>query len=675
MRRINEHWTEEQLPGGLIRRTYQRGQNYWDRDAQAFVATPDGLRPDDRSPGFSHVHKGQVWKRIGRGGLHRAGFGVGQDVTYLPIGAADVEPSVEGNVATYLNLWPSTDVTLEVLPEGIKETLTNRGDAPNSFAWDVILRGVVLDASGEFIDPLTGHVVGRLAAPVVQYADGARPGQLIIDGERVTITAEPGWLTIDPTTVIQPDAVAEDAYIYGGNAGGNYGATTMLRIGDTSYANQQFRSLIRPILGSLPADKWVLSAKLSLHTQALKAITAQARLPEADWSEAVVTWNNQPAANTVVSSASLNVTWAEFLGLAQTFQDWLSGTLDNRGLLLRKAVDGTTANDYADIDSSDAVTATNRPKWTVVTGDLPVMSPSGTAEAPAILADTLAPRLSITHPGAPTKTQWQILDSGGDLIHDSGEVVSANLYYDIPAGILKYGQTYRYRARACDGDWSAWTAWQYFYCTINPPSGLVITPDAEHAQITLAWDASTAPGLAGYGVMRKRHGDPDNKAVPFNTSPTTGTTYIDDTAACGVEYDYAVYCMAGNGHKGANSEWLQSSVTFQGAHFGSLIVLNRVHPRPQHNRRGSERMQTDGTYLIQTRGFGPRHMTITLAFRSMAERDAILAEITDMPISYRDDRGNAIRGIVVTSPEEEQLDVPREYMGYLTIVITEVTGR
>jgi hypothetical protein len=88
-----------------------------------FFRTPkipyDTRIPEDFSKGYTVSHSGD-------------------SVTFLPLNANSVTGSVYSNRTEYINVWHSTDVTLEVLPEGVKETIILKdASAPTIFTFEV----------------------------------------------------------------------------------------------------------------------------------------------------------------------------------------------------------------------------------------------------------------------------------------------------------------------------------------------------------------------------------------------------------------------------------------------------------------------------------------------------------------------------------------------------------
>lgn len=69
------------------------------------------------------------------------GYTIAKDndsLTFVPVNASPATAKVEGNTATYQDVWNDTDVKLEVQADGLKETLILKSDtAPSSFRFEV----------------------------------------------------------------------------------------------------------------------------------------------------------------------------------------------------------------------------------------------------------------------------------------------------------------------------------------------------------------------------------------------------------------------------------------------------------------------------------------------------------------------------------------------------------
>lgn len=597
--RRNEHTRVELLDDGTHRLTLQRGQNYFDRDTSRFEDSPAGVTADAQVPGFSHRYKAQHWSRFGRG-QWKIGFGQGRSITYRPRGAANVVPVSSGRVVTYRELWPGVDLELTAFPEGVKEDLVLKAPGgASSFTFDVELSGVILVQDGhslQVLDTLTGQIVGRIPAPTVHDAAGvAGLATLTYEAGAITIAVDSAWLaapervwpvTLDPTTVIQPDPTAgKDAYVDTG-IGSNLGTEINLRCGDPVTASAYTRSYLQPNLSSIPVNAAIVSAQLELYNEGggdANALTASAYRVTAAWDEMTIVASSQPTFDATAQSTASNIAnvagWVAWTGLTALVQNWLTGAWPNYGLVIKKAVDGVSSSDRKWFWSSDyATTPSLRPKWTITYTypTVTVTSPNGIQAAPTTVTDDVTPNLSGVYNSADAVNmayrQHQIHDDTGNLIWDSGKTAAAampasTVAVAVPAGYLKYGAKYRWRWMAWDanGGYSAWTAngttdGCWFQSVMSAPTGLTATADPTNARISLGWTAHPGENLAGYRVYRRKQGGA--AWTKLNQTLVATASYTDDAAVSGQSYDYAVSAVATDGYESPLSTVATGSVTY-----------------------------------------------------------------------------------------------------------------
>jgi CSLREA domain-containing protein len=139
---------------------------------------------------------------------------------------------------------------------------------------------------------------------------------------------------------------AADAWIETGNPSANYGSSPGLHVvyvpGGSGWTE---RSLLYFNLSGLSAGATVDNATLTLNLEngyGLSTVTLDAYDLLASWSEAGVTWANQPAAGSLRASQSVgssagSVTW----DLTTLVVGWQAGTITNYGLLLRGPESGS----------------------------------------------------------------------------------------------------------------------------------------------------------------------------------------------------------------------------------------------------------------------------------------------------------------------------------------------
>ncbi len=630
--------------------------------------------------------------RIERGGCKLA---------YRAQGVANVEGLVEGNRLSFADAWPDADLVWYVVPEGLrKEIILKSVAAPSSYSFLVEAQSLEVrrDEDGvvrAWAGPFPAFEVYR---PYVHDAQGV-PGPVAVslrqEGGKtyLDLSLDPAWLsdparaypvTLDPTTV-QPDATAgKDTYVSYSSSAANFGTGTALRAGYATVVNEYLRSLLYTDLSAYPAG--FKQGLLQLYCYAEGSTTdysVAAHRVAASWDEATVTWGTQPAhdataiASTLITGTDLWFSW----DITSLLNEWLNGTATGVKLI------GNEATQYANKDfySSDYATdPTLRPKYVLTLNNAPTVaptSPTGTESAPGTVNNDVSPRLAWTYSDADSdpqaKYQVQVLDLLGNVLLDTGTVVSATAYHDCAADLLDYGKTYKWRVRVHDGlAWSAWSAWQYFQCVLTAPAGLTVTPNAAAARIDLSWTAHAGEGLAGYHVYRKLQGAADSTYVRLDLALVTGTAYVDDAAASGTAYTYAITAVASDGYESARSIRQNGTVTYSGYWVGSTQVKVRPVPEWEHVRRSSEKLTLTGTANVQDYGYGPKRVRLTLRYDTIAQRQALFDLFpAGQTVSYRDERGYVLRGKVSGNVDEAVLNIPgTTAYGWLTFTLTEVSA-
>ncbi len=217
------------------------------------------------------------------------------------------------------------------------------------------------------------------------------------------LPGKPDWAgyDLDPTWESQPDAAAgKDCYITQRDPLGNYGVGTVWQAGEYSAAaSGPDRALIQFTFTGIPPTALVQTASFATVLIADGSVGASNnrtlqlyRLIQA-WAEGTgnglpsggATWNTHDGTNnwagagcsntvsdreaTGIGSAALATT--DLLGSSHAFtltpiavQEWIRGTIDNNGMI---AIADTELDDLYFFASSDGLTASQRPKLTVVT--------------------------------------------------------------------------------------------------------------------------------------------------------------------------------------------------------------------------------------------------------------------------------------------------------------------
>lgn len=301
----------------------------------------------------------------------RRGYSIGKGASKLkftPVEASASKGYVEGNKVTYPDVWADTDLVLEILPTGIKETIilkTNK--TPFDFSFEV---------EGELADEL------KIQPPWLKDAEGTVrnvvSGVNEVDGKVIlSLAADVSGLVypieIDPTVVIQPDGTTgKDSYVDSLNSTINFGNDHEVYIGNYS-SSRMFRSYFQFDVSGIPTDSTITSATFNLtYTGGERgsSIIIEARKVLSSWSDTTINWDNQPSfditnseINAIVENISLDV--------KNIVQSWLIDS--NYGLVLKGKNESASIN-WKRYASSDNNTAANRPKL-IVTYNIPPTAP------------------------------------------------------------------------------------------------------------------------------------------------------------------------------------------------------------------------------------------------------------------------------------------------------------
>ncbi len=289
--------------------------------------------------------------------------------------------TVKGAVATYVSALPGVDVSYSAGNGGANEDMTlANAAAPSTLSFSVqTSAGLSLRANKTGGIDLTdgeGVSIAVLAAPTVVDAAGAKgPITMSLDGDTVTMTVDPQWLsadgrafpvTIDPTVAFSGSTGVTDCTLKESAPNvSNCAATT----NDVGYnGTNRTRSILQfPTLqATIPLDSVVLTGTLQAYVTAktstsLVQIDAR-RITRKSWTSSA-TWNkydgshlwttaggdfDAPAqysgvgysATGIGGATGVNVTWT----MTELVQDWVNGWdvggsgtfVDENGVLLKQ---------------------------------------------------------------------------------------------------------------------------------------------------------------------------------------------------------------------------------------------------------------------------------------------------------------------------------------------------
>lgn len=483
-------------------------------------------------------------------------------------GANKVQGQPGEDVIEYPEAFPFAVLRYKAQDIGVKEEIILQPGATNFFTvrfeTEALVPAQAPNGAIRWVDILSGKTKLVTQAPFAEDAAGARVDmgtvfRAVDDGWEVDYIIPPAWLedearqwpvVVDPTVKIEFSAI-EDAHVLQSDPDNNYGSGESLYIDNSNNSD----IYIKADLGSIPSGSIVESAVLTVYVyNTFEYGNAWAYRVTEDWQENTITWNNKPADTGTKFGEMLISSGYQTLDITNLVQDWVNGTYSNYGLVL-KSYDAKAwlhSSEYSyNGESRLYITVTYNAKPTVTPTD-----PTGTSQEPEII-NTVMPRLTWTYyDPEDTQASYQVIikrASDNVTILDTGEVSSANQYYDVPAATLAEGVKYYWVVRVKDatGLWSDWSTAQYFYTNRAPsatptnPTGTSESPEIIQNSITptLDWNYSDPDGhtQASYQVIVKRASD---NATIIDTgevaSSNTSYTVPDATLSYGTVYYWQV---------------------------------------------------------------------------------------------------------------------------------------
>lgn len=305
----------------------------------------------------------------------KRGYSVGKGndkLTFIPVNANAVRASINGNKATYVNVWQDVDVELEILPNKLKETLTLKSSAsPTSFSFEV---------EGNLADDLTAGTL-KLQSAWLKDANGTKRdvtqtvrrdtnnGKVYLD-MNADVSGLVYPVVIDPTVVIQPDATSgKDTELVKGNPSYSYGNVTFMNVGNLGNTDGDYNyTLIQFPLSSIPSNVLVNSATMSLYitnSGSTSSEVVEVHRITSVWDESTATWNNPPTydSNIITTEPLIDFGQWHTFDLTSEIGNYINGSLVNNGWLLKAS--GAINSQFVQYVSSDDTTVSNHPKLTV----------------------------------------------------------------------------------------------------------------------------------------------------------------------------------------------------------------------------------------------------------------------------------------------------------------------
>ncbi|QPA31630.1 DNRLRE domain-containing protein [Thermaerobacillus caldiproteolyticus] len=355
-------------------------------------------------------------------------IGKGQNrLRFIPVGASPSKGYIEKdkkNCVHYQDVWNDTDVCLEVMPNGVKETIILKSDrAPFSFSFEV---------DGPLADDLTAGEMRLHSAWLVDANGTKRDVSQTIRRENgktyVDLVADVTGLVypigIDPTVTI--DSTIKDVLV---SPTGTNSTSQNYTLGTVN--NNPNRILYHFDVSSIPAGAIILSAYLNLYSYGSNgSFLAYINAILENWNT-YVSWNNLPKTTYTQSgqpdhslNVGININQYDAFEITKIVQKWVNGQT-NYGVMIQQFDEGTNTNkSYRSPRASD-----NRP-YVSINYNVPPTAPTVTSPNGG---ETWNAQHTITWNAATDGDNEQIIDTGqtklregtiGQLFTAQGSVIN-----------------------------------------------------------------------------------------------------------------------------------------------------------------------------------------------------------------------------------------------------------
>jgi RHS repeat-associated protein len=413
----------------------------------------------------------------------------GQSLAYGLAGAAASAPTVSGSTVTYPGVLAATDLRLESLASGLKESLLlHSAQAPTTWVFPLHLSGLTArmtsDGTVEFVDA-HGMVVGRVPrAYMHDAAFSPRSGgnamstaityalTTVAGAPALRLTADAAWvhdpsrvfpITVDPSyaeTAYGTATVRSDEIV-------DFSGLSVMEIGTPDNGGQISHALISfaDFTTNLPGAPQITSAQLNVFDTGASTCSA-ARFDVApitsSWSvTGYQTWPapsaggsignltaNPGAACTNTSGDSTVGVWMDVPLSTGTFNSWSAGGT-NFGLMLYGSSSG-----YDTWKQFDTINTVNPPQ--LILNYTPNQPPQIDMMYPPnnFTAQSLTPELSVMGhdpDGWPSPITYQFTVYSSTGTQKAQSAYTSSTSYVVPAGKLSWGSTYFWSVSAYDG--------------------------------------------------------------------------------------------------------------------------------------------------------------------------------------------------------------------------------
>jgi len=436
-----------------------------------------------------------------------------QSLSFGPVGAAGVAPTVTKNQITYPGVFPGVDLRYMVGSNGLREELIfTRDPGVDRFRFSVggtaavtagsngglaIKSGnrTVLTSPAPFLEESEAPGKNEPAlSPNVSFAVAGSAGDqtldVIFDRSWVNASGRVWPVILDPTSNLSPTS---DTLVHKLYPTTNFDSgTNALDLRSGSYQTGAIaRTFIKfPSTGF--SGKTIQSATLKLyeyHSSSCTAKRVDARQITSNWNSSTVTWNSgQPSYSGTAAdyktvaygySSSCPENWLTF-DISTLFRNWVSGAATNYGVAV-VANSETDTNSWKRYRSQEYGTSSQRPLLVVVYNTPPTASIAAPATGSQSNARVLDWNFSDADGNGQTKYEVQLDDTSNfsSLVQTSGQVSSASTSWTSTAALTS-GTTYYWRVRVFDGtDWSGWYSSNFIWVGpapyVSPADAAVLT--------------------------------------------------------------------------------------------------------------------------------------------------------------------------------------------------------
>jgi putative amidase-like protein/Big-like domain-containing protein len=402
-------------------------------------------------------------------------------------------PTLSGDTATYANVLPGVDLTLQAKPEGFEHSyIVNAPPTqPLVLRFPLDLQGLhaSVNSDGNLILTDNAGVVKAQADPARMWGATMDPNsgeptqqttvetQVIntSNGPVLQVTPDAAFLanpdvsypvTVDPS----PDlTVAKDAYIESDFPNNTYNNDTILKSGSFDSGSTKARSFIKFNIGAIN-NTHIINATLKLwENWSYSCTNSQADIYALTTAFSSPTWNSQPTYGAMYASRNVSLGYSSSCPagqvsfsqngasgkvLADLVQKWADGTMDNNGVAVR-ADDESDSQGWKKYNSAE--NANNQPILTVNYNSFPATPTSLSSNLSGIPAVTLHGVFSDPD-GGQGQVAYTVYDPSGSPVSGLSNVLGSQVASgsDSPVTIqpnsgLVDGTSYTWKARGFDG--------------------------------------------------------------------------------------------------------------------------------------------------------------------------------------------------------------------------------